>query len=181
MQFESHRPRNDLSCLACKRLKRKCSRDQPACFLCRKTNRPCRYPDNQPIEDSNQIPELQARIRELEKQLSQSKVSNVQQAELVTPAAGYSILAQSQEAKKFSAEESALGIRQEFSKLVLDSVAFRNSELGLWQNIQSSLSHHSQCPFEASQLEQVIQGHILTTHVWLPIGKLSENLYLSPF
>lgn len=34
----------DLSCVACRRLKRKCSKDRPACSLCHRVGRLCQYP-----------------------------------------------------------------------------------------------------------------------------------------
>lgn len=175
MQPENYQSSNSLSCLACKRLKRKCSRDQPTCSLCRKTNRICRYPDDQTADDLTQVSALRARIRQLEGQLSQALGSDMQHAGSQAMGSGFSAPEPSHKTNALPADQLINGLRQDFSKLVLDSVAFRNSESRLWQGIEASLSQQIRCSSAAAQLFAIIQNHVVSTHVWLPISELSAK------
>ncbi|KAH8809186.1 hypothetical protein F5884DRAFT_794764 [Xylogone sp. PMI_703] len=44
-----------LSCTACRKQKRKCSRDLPSCLLCRRMRRACEYPSEYHIESSTRF------------------------------------------------------------------------------------------------------------------------------
>ncbi|KAH8678310.1 hypothetical protein BX600DRAFT_148377 [Xylariales sp. PMI_506] len=62
------------ACQACRRLKRKCSRDLPTCSLCIRLKKPCRYPPVRRTLDSDTQGQhgLLGRVQELEERLAAS-------------------------------------------------------------------------------------------------------------
>ena len=70
----------DQSCLACKKLKRKCDKQLPACALCSRTRRSCEYPDDAALPVSAptaaNFAALQARLNDVESRLALSNKSS---------------------------------------------------------------------------------------------------------
>ncbi|VUC37669.1 unnamed protein product [Clonostachys rosea] len=65
------------SCQACRRLKRRCSKDVPACSLCIRLNKECNYPGFQSA-DQNVLVDVFDRLRHLEENLDTSKHASSQ-------------------------------------------------------------------------------------------------------
>lgn len=172
MENDTDGPRNDPSCLACKRLKRKCSRDHPTCSLCRKTKRRCQYPGRQSADDGlTSISMLRNRICELEDELSKTRMSQALEYSVSPLKSGIGsseLPPQSTESTETFVEHST---RSEFALLFLDSVAYRNREHRLWQTIEANLSKRTESSFSETELRQIIDDHIHTTHKWFPIRK----------
>ena len=166
MQFNEGAQLNDSSCLACKRLKRRCSREQPACSLCLRTDRQCQYPSYRTVDEASLVSTLQARIRELEDKLSSSAGPEARKP--VTSSLPSSLLSQANPSGGTSLEHQN---GQDLALLFLDSVACRNSEPCFWQTIEAALSQHAESPFTTAELQRLVRYHSQTTHTWLPISE----------
>ena len=60
--------------------------------------------------------------------------------------------------------------REHFAQLFLDSVACRNNEMRLWNTIRNSLADRPISPFTASELQQLAQHYVQTTHTSFPVS-----------
>lgn len=60
----------DQSCYACRKTKRKCTKELPRCFLCRKAGRSCDYSYDMGVFDPTEVEQLRERITELESRLA---------------------------------------------------------------------------------------------------------------
>jgi hypothetical protein len=67
---DSHEPKAAQACISCRKQKRKCSKQLPACALCQRMNRHCDYSDASPPPTSDQFYALQQKVMELESTLS---------------------------------------------------------------------------------------------------------------
>jgi Fungal Zn(2)-Cys(6) binuclear cluster domain len=54
------------ACMSCRKQKRKCSKDLPACALCNRMNRHCDYSDSSPPPTSEDFNALRMKVLELE-------------------------------------------------------------------------------------------------------------------
>jgi hypothetical protein len=83
--------RADQSCLACKKLKRKCDKQLPTCALCSRTRRPCEYPGDAappvPAPTAADFAALQARLNDLESRLYGPPVTDP--SSVPAPSGGY--------------------------------------------------------------------------------------------
>ena len=165
----------ELSCISCKRLKRKCSRERPRCILCRRTDRNCEYPDAQPSNDAVVVAELRTRIRELENELSKHR-ENAEDVQILPSSRVSSILTLDRATALPTAATQDVRNQEDFAQLFLDSVACRNNEMRLWNTIQTALADRPISPFTSSELQQLAQHYVRTTHTWFPISMSYQAL-----
>ena len=63
-------PRANQACVACRKQKRKCTKELPTCELCTRMGRSCDYADSQPAPTAEDLVSLQIRLIELENKLN---------------------------------------------------------------------------------------------------------------
>ena len=149
--------RAEQSCASCKRLKRRCSKDLPACQLCSRVGRRCDYSS---IPSTPTRSDTEPRAERIEIRTETSAFfpfrSDVSLAPFVAdvPSKAYS----------------------ELATCFLDSVATRGVEVAppstlLWRDV---------CPngedISKDEASNILDRYFSTTHSWLPIGVSLPNL-----
>ncbi len=69
-------PRANQACSACRKQKRRCSKELPTCELCARMGRTCDYADSQPAPTAEDLVSLQVRLIELENRLNNRQVQS---------------------------------------------------------------------------------------------------------
>lgn len=151
--------RAELSCIQCKKLKRRCSKDLPACLLCSRVRRRCEYPKpsstpTRPIlSTAFESPGAQSRVRT---PISLSSRSDALSAP--NPQASYSL-----------------------ASCFVDSVASRGKDAA----ISVDLLWHDICPgaipFTHIEARHIVEEYYKSTHTWLPISETCMAPYLNSY
>lgn len=162
-------PASDQSCLACKRLKRKCSKEIPRCSLCQRVGRKCQYPSNNHADKSTDVTALERRVRELESLLKSSQTPKAL-GEVQAPATPSSYRTGSTITESpFTGPEH---VPSRFASVFLDSVACRYTDFGPSRDIDWPRYEASQFLSGPECLRRIAQEYIQRTHPWLPISQI---------
>lgn len=150
------------SCLACRQLKRKCSKHLPSCTLCVKVGRMCEYPT------PSEPPERSIGLSSTGPSWTNQALGNTRESLL-------SLTPTTSPARAHSATLGASRVQAEarvaLASVFLDSVHSRDAAIvipdGLqWQDVSSAAPTLS-----VEEAKAVAQDFFQTTHEWLPISK----------
>lgn len=141
--------RAELSCIQCKKLKRRCSKDLPACLLCSRVRRRCEYPKPpstlaRPISSSAfGSPGTQSRVRTPISLSSRFDAPSAPNPQTSSSLAG----------------------------CFVDSVASRGKDAAvpvdlLWKDICPGA-----LPFTHTEARNVVEEYYRSTHTWFPISE----------
>lgn len=151
--------RAELSCIQCKKLKRRCSKDLPACLLCSRVRRRCEYPKpsstpTRPnLSSGFESPGVQSRVRTPISLSSRSDALSAPNPQISSSLAG----------------------------CFVDSVASRGKDAAipvdlLWQDICPGA-----VPFTHVEARHVVEEYYKSTHTWLPISETYMAPYLNSY
>lgn len=140
MEIDASTPLAELSCLSCRRLKRRCTKDLPKCSLCSRVGRACEYPT------PDATPEQQTFAHSDRLHLSTSSF-------LGSPVS----------------IQDNVAARPLPAAFFLDSVASRGAKPSLsndllWENIVTE-----PVSLNLAQAEHVAEVYFASTHQWLPV------------
>jgi len=118
------------ACLTCKKQKRKCDKELPACGLCVRMARHCDYSDPPPLPTYNDINILQSRIQELEANLHAALSDHTPQSQLGSPSSNALTIRSNttiaQDPSKVSVDPAWSSARNRFPSIAfLDCEAFQ--------------------------------------------------------
>lgn len=143
----------EFSCVSCRRLKRKCSKDLPTCSLCSRVGRTCLYqsPTSNP-DSSYNISSDQSSSQHINGDV-------VAPGNIATPPviAGFKPL--------------PLSSRSPLVHSFLDSISMRGEEPALANGLQWQQLHRDAEPMPLKAAWAVADRFFETTYDWLPIGE----------
>jgi hypothetical protein len=162
------------ACIACKKLKRKCSRESPECSLCLRVGRRCEYAgdENEPRTRTayqHECTVLRERVAELEKSLALRLAQDASTPQSLGTLSLSSNVQVSENETEFGREMRKSYVPL-FPMLFLDSVACRERDLNFatcMLELGKGTTHQCLSPSEA---KYIVDDYFHQTHPWLPIG-----------
>ncbi|RMX71748.1 hypothetical protein D0869_15317 [Hortaea werneckii] len=159
------------SCVACRRLKRKCSKDLPACSLCTRVGRECEYPSPRSTPDRLHSARPSSSVRNLsvwQTPATGQKASRDHQdtqIRLDSPGQGDGVL--------LTPADSASSRRPKESKFpsawYIDSVSSRGMDIGPTTDLTWSDIEGVRVNLTMEDARQIAQHYFRTVHEWFPI------------
>lgn len=164
-------PHADHSCLACRKLKRKCSKDVPTCSLCSRVGRECEYPSSTSSPerrsvDASPAPSKSNSRWQTPRNLFTSR--NHLFPAFATPTQAHDIRL----APPADFDGIAKPKRQKFqSAWYVDSVTARGMDIGPTTDLAWSEIEGVRLALTIDDARQIAQHYFGTVHEWLPISE----------
>ncbi|KAF2137186.1 uncharacterized protein K452DRAFT_321892 [Aplosporella prunicola CBS 121167] len=151
------------ACSTCRKQRRRCTKELPACLLCRRLAKPCEYSENLPSRsDQDELAYLRDRVADLE-----NKLTALQPGPNSSETSSATGLINSH---LFSSTEPSSQLQPAFpTSFFLDSQIFRdNRETIITPNVElpRAFTDH---PGEAANVNDVVRKHFSDLHTYFPI------------
>lgn len=148
----------DQACYACRKTKRKCTKELPQCSLCRKVGRSCDYSYDIGVFDPTEVEQLRERIKELESQLAAVSSRGHLEDGRTPP--------QSRSDLQEQIESSSRLIKLFF----LDSPSFEYNKLWLGKHEPILPPQYWDYLGQNDVIQSNVKQFFETVHKWFPIG-----------
>jgi hypothetical protein len=152
-----------LSCQSCRRLKRKCSKEQPTCSLCARVGRNCTYPTSGSSPDKS-LASSRKRSWAEAIGLNDSRSSSAYPA---TVSLGYH--------RGRWTDDDGNGLPKRPSPRFptawfIDSAFARGMDVGVPTDLRWDKIDGTRVTVSVADAEQITDHYFKTTHEWLPVG-----------